>query len=468
MQLSALAQQQQLRTQQIQAGEIQLQQARQAQAEQQGMMELMKKNQGDLDKTYEDAVRAGTYRPETIQALQMHRLDYKTKLASATEANLKIEAELGNQFAGALDMAKSVPVERRADVMNQQIAKIAATGADVSSTVKTLQGLPDLSDKTIDSLMPTLIGHNAALAQEMKNREAQLNVTKEQETVRHNVAMEGAGKSDTDRYENLYLKAHDLPDTPANRMKAFDEYTQKTKLNPAAVRIEGLAQTRGMSVTDTKTGQTMPMSWADYNKASKAEPGRYSSPQFDPDTQMSINAWRSLAPGGKVGTQVTSYGTFLQHTGDLYDSVKSLDNTNFPFMNKSINWMRNNSGDPRVKAFLAKLDPVKKEFESFLLNNRALYEDDRKDAQKIIDENASPAQMLGVLPSLVHTGKARLDELNASFNRATGEDIPNAISPKAKSAMDRIGGGKEVQIHNGFEYTKGDDGLWHKGKAVQP
>jgi hypothetical protein len=28
--------------------------------------------------------------------------------------------------------------------------------------------------------------------------------------------------------------------------------------------------------------------------------------------------------------------------------------------------------------------------------------------------------------------------------------------------------GGETQTHNGFEYKKGEDGLWHKGKAVQP
>jgi hypothetical protein len=38
------------------------------------------------------------------------------------------------------------------------------------------------------------------------------------------------------------------------------------------------------------------------------------------------------------------------------------------------------------------------------------------------------------------------------------------------SQMPSKGGAEkqETQVHNGFEYTKGADGQWHKGKAVQP
>jgi hypothetical protein len=42
------------------------------------------------------------------------------------------------------------------------------------------------------------------------------------------------------------------------------------------------------------------------------------------------------------------------------------------------------------------------------------------------------------------------------------------LTDYAKMGEPPAGGGAGKQIHNGFEYTKGEDGLWHKGKAVQP
>jgi hypothetical protein len=89
---------------------------------------------------------------------------------------------------------------------------------------------------------------------------------------------------------------------------------------------------------------------------------------------------------------------------------------------------------------LAKLEPVQKEFESFLLNNRALREDDREAAKALIDENASPAAMLEVLPSIVQTGSERLSEADAAYARATnGKHIPNLITPQAAAILKKLG-----------------------------
>jgi hypothetical protein len=96
---------------------------------------------------------------------------------------------------------------------------------------------------------------------------------------------------------------------------------------------------------------------------------------------------------------------------------------------------------------------VRKEFESFLLNNRALYQDDRNEAVQLIDENASPAQMLAVLPSLIHTGSARLEEANEQYKRATGgKSIPNLVSPEATKVfkmMNLTPPGQDVGVSGG-------------------
>jgi hypothetical protein len=213
------------------------------------------------------------------------------------------------------------------------------------------------------------------------------------------------------------------------------------KDNEAKSKASGYATTRGQVVTDTETGITAPVPWSVLGSAA---PGKYVSPQYDPNTRLAVKSWQDLAPSGKVGQQVTSYNTFLRHTGDLYDAIDSLQNSGFPDWNKNLNWLRTHTGDPRVKTFLAKLDPVQKEFQSFLLNNRALYSEDRDAAKNIIDENSSPQQMKDALQSIIHTGGARLSETNDTFKRATGSDIPDLISPEAQASLLKVGGPQAV------------------------
>jgi len=267
-------------------------------------------------------------------------------------------------------------------------------------------------------------------------------------------AGEAAGKSESDKYIADWLATKNLPNTPENRQTAREAYIKETKIDPAMVRVEGFAETRGPIVTDKKTGITAPMSWAEYNKLSKQEPGRYISPQYDPETQTNIIAWRDLAKG-KTRDQLTSYDAFLRHAGDLYDAIAPLSNTDSPLLNRPLNWLRTNTGDPRVKSFLAKLDPVLKEFESFLMNNRALYSEDRADAKRIINENSTPAQMLAVLPSIAHTGEARMQALNESFKRATGEDIPSLYSAPAQAVLKKLGVQTGLSVQQ-FQYTATD------------
>lgn len=243
--------------------------------------------------------------------------------------------------------------------------------------------------------------------------------------------------SDINQYTQDWLASQGLEDTPENRLKAHAAFTKETKTDPGVARIQILGQFRGMPVTDEEVGTTAPMSWADYNRLSKQFPGRFTAPAYTPEVASEMATARGLAPV-KTGQQVQSYGTFIRHTGDLYNAIDTLRNTQSPLMNRPLNWLRANAGQPEIKAFLAKLDPVQKEFESFLLSNRALYADDREVAHSLINENFSPAQMYAVLPSLVHTGTARLEELNAAYQRATGKDIPDLVSPEAQEVFKRM------------------------------
>jgi hypothetical protein len=148
-----------------------------------------------------------------------------------------------------------------------------------------------------------------------------------------------------------------------------------------------------------------------------------------------------LAPSGKTGQQITSYNTFLRHAGALYDAVDSLDNSKYSdLLNKPVNWLAQHTGDPRVADFMAAMQPPMKEFQSFLLNNHAMHEEDVKDAHSLIDVNKTPQEIRAVLKRFAETGSARLSEQNESFKRVTGRDIPNLVSPQAAAAYNKIAG----------------------------
>jgi len=182
-----------------------------------------------------------------------------------------------------------------------------------------------------------------------------------------------------------------------------------------------------------------------------------------PNYNSISKAVTDLAPSGKTGQQITSYNTFLRHAGALYDAVDSLNNSKYSdLLNKPINWLQQHLGDPRVADFMAAMQPPMKEFQSFLLNNHAMHDEDVKDAHSLIDVDKTPQEIRAVLKRFAEMGSARLSEQNESFKRVTGKDIPNLVSPAAAAAYNKIvnggstGGlkiGQKVTLKNGQTVT---------------
>lgn len=246
---------------------------------------------------------------------------------------------------------------------------------------------------------------------------------------------------------DIKAKNPSLTDDQAYKM-AYDEWVKQTKVQPSLIRAEGFAETRGMPVTDTQTGITAPMSWADYNRLSKAEPGRWTSPQYDAEIKASLSS--ATAVGRDMPTQVRSFGQFLGHAADLSNSVNELGNLSGKkqLINRPYNWLRKNAlGDTAIINFLAKVDPVRKEFESFLINNRALTVDDRARGQEILGEDKTPAQMQEAIRSFMHTALVRLGELNQAYYTQTGHDYPGLLSPKAAKILEDFGFGNETKVY---------------------
>jgi hypothetical protein len=143
---------------------------------------------------------------------------------------------------------------------------------------------------------------------------------------------------------------------------------------------------------------------------------------------------------GKDGQNLQSFGTFLEHAGEASDVVNQYRASSSPLINKPLNWFKKNaSGDPNYIQFVTSLEPVRKEFEGFLLGGKALYGDDRKAAETILSDDSSPAQIQAALKQMGHTVKARYNEANYRYKRVMGTDLQDAVSPEALEGAKKIG-----------------------------
>lgn len=143
---------------------------------------------------------------------------------------------------------------------------------------------------------------------------------------------------------------------------------------------------------------------------------------------------------GKDGQGIQSFDTFLQHAGEVQKTIAGLYQSKSPALNKPMNWWRKNmAGSPEYQRFLVSLEPVGKEFESFLLNQRALYVDDRKQIQTLLDGNSSPRQIDAALKQMAKTAKDRYSAMNQRYKRTMGEDIEAPFSPEAQVASENLG-----------------------------
>jgi hypothetical protein len=147
---------------------------------------------------------------------------------------------------------------------------------------------------------------------------------------------------------------------------------------------------------------------------------------------------------GKQADSLQSLGTFLEHAGELKDVADKVALSTPPLLNRPINWFKQNAaGSPEYQQLLTAMEPVGKEFESFLLNNRALYETDRKQIETLINPNSSLRQVTAALQQMGKTVNARYNEMNGRFRKVMGKNIsdtfPENFTPEATAAASKIG-----------------------------
>ena len=143
---------------------------------------------------------------------------------------------------------------------------------------------------------------------------------------------------------------------------------------------------------------------------------------------------------GKDAQNIQSFGTFFEHAGNASQIVNDLRNGATPkIVNVAINKLEKEGWGTTATQISAALEPVRKEFEGFLLGGRALYADDRKAAETILSDASTPAQVQAALKVLAHTAGARYNEMNNRFKNTMKVNIDEGAGPLAPEAYDAAG-----------------------------
>jgi len=266
---------QQAAQQQVQSGELDLRAKQRQQDSDAAIMEAYQNSGGDLSKTIADATKTGKVLPQSIAALRQANFQVQQEALKLWQAKGERAIQEGDLFDGAADAGHAAPPEQRPAVYQQQIQNLAQAGVDVSQAPQQYPG-----DEQFNLMRLGIKSHTKALEQAAKQTEIGKNQAQTQQaqsqTALNNMEVQRGGKTDVDKFTFDYLQSHGLENTPANRQKAFQEYTRQTKIVPAQVRVEGIGQTREMPVMDTQNGNALQyLSASDINAANKSQPGRY-------------------------------------------------------------------------------------------------------------------------------------------------------------------------------------------------
>ena len=143
---------------------------------------------------------------------------------------------------------------------------------------------------------------------------------------------------------------------------------------------------------------------------------------------------------GTTGGNMTTFDTFLGHAGDAMAANTNWKRTKSPLLNQPLNWIATNAtDDPNYVQFKTALEPVRKEFMSFLNANRAEHEDDIKTMQTVLSDEKTPLQIETALKQLGKSADIRLAAMARTYQRTMGRPFEGLITPQGQAALTSMG-----------------------------
>jgi hypothetical protein len=172
---------------------------------------------------------------------------------------------------------------------------------------------------------------------------------------------------------------------------------------------------------------------------------------------------------GKAGDQIQAFNTFMGHVGELKDANDEYRRGNSPLINRPLNWIAKNAeNDPVYQRWVTSIVPAVEEYQTFLANNHALTESDKKQFDKIVSGESTPAAAESAMKVMMGTAFVRLEALNDRYKRVMNQEFPDMLNQTAVDSANKLGyAGQAARFQTGGRVT-GSAGGVTAGQTAQP
>lgn len=159
--------------QESQIREIQLQEARDAQAGSHALMEAFTRNKGDLNATYADAVNSGKVPPEMLIKFRTDSVTMQTQAATLTEKELANHAKMLDMGMNEFESLKGITDENQfQSSLKDSVSRLLNAGADPKTVLPFAQSLAqDHSPSGFKSVETSMMGPKWVFDTEKQARE---------------------------------------------------------------------------------------------------------------------------------------------------------------------------------------------------------------------------------------------------------------------------------------------------------
>lgn len=241
--------------QQVQSGGLQLEQQQQAQKDQQAFRQVFS-DPSMKGKTISDIAdylaQKGQISQQSYQAAKKADIEQRQSLATLDKDQLANADAAHKATQQIYDSVMDMPDEQFA----QNWPQIAQQYDSIPGNNKApLDPSKPLTKQQLQQFGPMIAMQRTYLdeAAAKKKKEVDLQKATAETSLAETNAAAG-GTTDQAKVEHAYLQANHLPDTPENRLKAFNYFNDKTKIAPAEVRAQIMLQTP-TQVFNPETGQ---------------------------------------------------------------------------------------------------------------------------------------------------------------------------------------------------------------------
>ena len=375
----------------VQTGQLQLQQQQQLLKNQQAMTQAYQKWDGkDYGELAHLALAAGA-NGDAIQKIQQHALDVKAKYsqiakddAATGASNISTLMKKNDVVSGALSTVLQVPDDQLPQALTSTATQLQQQGLLDPQHVQMAQQIAQSGD-------PAKIRQQLDIMRKGMLSDTQLlTEAKDQETARHNKAME-LHEQETIPLANQATKIYAIPEdqrTAAQKLfiKGYEKNNEVTRIQPAAARVSMYMQ--------------MPQAVVDPNDPSREifTTKKEALGMEAPASGAAAGARKVLtsAIGGKLGDTINAYNTASAHLDMLSQAADALNNGNIQALNKVGNEFNKQTGSPAPTNFKAVEDAVAGEVSKTFKGGQAT-DAEIKQAEDAISAASSPAQLKGVI-----------------------------------------------------------------------